>query len=66
MTRSLFIRGTAGIFFIITTRDVSHLVRGIPEAFVAFIIVLIVWRMALSKVICSGLSSLLSETKKDL
>ena len=63
MTLSLLILGTVGIFSIITTREVNHLVKCKPEEIVAFMIVLMVWRMALSKVACSGLSSSLSETK---
>ena len=66
MTQSFFIQGTTGIFSIVTTRDVSHLVKGISEAIVALSIVLIVWRITLSKAICSGLVSLMSDTKKDL
>ena len=66
MTRNLFIRETAGIFFIITTRDVSHLAKGTPKVILALSIVLIVWRMSLSKAMCSGLVPLLSDTKKDL
>ena len=53
-------------FPIITTREVSHRVRGTPDAIVALMIVFIVWRISLSKLVCSGLLSLLSDTKKDL
>ena len=66
MTRISFIQGTARIYSIMTTRDVSHLVKGTLEAIVALSIVLIVWRMTLSKTMWSGLVSLLSNTKKDL
>ena len=66
MIRSLLMQGTVGIFSIITTSEVNHLVKDTPEAIVAFIIVFIFWRMSLSKSVCSGLLSLLSETKKDL
>ena len=66
MTRSLLILGTAGILSITTTRDVIYLVKGTPEVMVSLIIVLILCRMALSKVMSSTVLSLLSETKKDL
>ena len=49
-----YMRRTARIFSIMTTRDVSHPVECTPEAIVALRIVLIVCRMALSKAICSG------------
>ena len=48
------------------TRDVSHLFKGTPKTIVALSIVMIVWRMTLSKAMCSGLVSLLSGTKKYL
>ena len=66
MTRSLLIRGTTGIFSIMTRRDASHLVKGILEAIVALSTVLIVWRMTLSKAMWSGLVLLLSDTKYNL
>ena len=66
ITLSLFILGTEGVFSIMTTSDVSHLVNGTPEAMVALIIVFIVCRTALSKLACSVFVSLLSETKNDL
>ena len=57
---------TVEICSIMTTIDVSHLVKSTPESIVALSIMLIVCRMTLSKVMCSGFSSLLSEIKKDL
>ena len=57
-------RGTAGIFSIITTRAVIHLVKGTPDAIVALRIVLIVCRMALPKTVCSCFVSLLPDTKR--
>ena len=66
MTRNLFIRGTTAIFVIINIRDASHLVKCTPDAIVGLRIVLIVLRMDLSKVMCSGLVSLLSDTKENL
>ena len=66
ITRILSIRGTTGIFSITTTRDVIHHVKGTPEAIIASMIVLIVYRMVLSKAMCLGFASLLSDTRKDL
>ena len=49
MTRSLFIRRITEFFLIMTTRDVSHLVKGTLEAIVVLRMVLIDWIMTLSK-----------------
>ena len=66
MTRSLFMGGTVGSISIINTSEISYLVKGTPETIVTLRMVLIVWRITLSKEACLVLSSLLSETKKDL
>ena len=68
MIRSLLMQGTVGIFSIITTSEVNHLVKDTPEAIVAFMIVFIVWRMSCRSqhIPYSGLLALLSETKVGL
>ena len=63
---SLLILGTKGIFSIMTTSDVNHLVNDTPEAIVALMMVSIVCRIALSKSVFSIFVSLLSDTEKDL
>ena len=59
-------RGTTRVYSNTTTRDVIHHVKGTPEAIITLMIVLIVYRMVLSKAMCLGFVSLLSNTKKDL
>ena len=49
ITLSLLTLGTEGIFSIMTTSDVNHLVNGTPEAMVTLMMVFIVCRIALSK-----------------
>ena len=66
MTLSVLILGIEGMFSIMTTSDVNHLVSGTSEAMVALMMVFIVCRIALSKLVCSIFVSLLSKTKKDL
>ena len=65
-TLSLLILDTEGIFSIMTTSDVNHLVNGTPEEMVVLMMVFIVCRIALSKLACSIFVSLLADTKKDL
>ena len=45
ITLSLLILGTKGIFSIMTTTDVNHLVNDTPEAMVALMMVFIVCRV---------------------
>ena len=55
---------TVGIFSIMTTSKVSYLVKGTLETIVTLRLVLIVCIIILSKAVCSGFLSLLSDTKK--
>jgi len=47
---SLLILGTKGIFSIMTTSDVNHLVNDTPEAIVALMMVFIVCRVTIVQV----------------